>query len=66
VAGQRMVLNFRGLKTRTYATHDLSREVNRQLEALAEAKCLSLPGRGEMVHPEGGESRLELGNMGQN
>jgi len=34
VVGQRLVLNLRGLKTRTYATHghhDVSREVDRQL-----------------------------------
>ncbi|KAG1771471.1 hypothetical protein EDD22DRAFT_966128 [Suillus occidentalis] len=37
VAGQRLVLNLRGLKTRTYATRDLSREVDRQLQAFAEA-----------------------------
>lgn len=41
VAGQRLVLNLRGLKTRTYATRDLSREVDRQLQAFAEA---DLPG----------------------
>ncbi|KAG1735941.1 uncharacterized protein EDB91DRAFT_546552 [Suillus paluster] len=37
VAGQRLVLNLRGLKTRTYSTRELSREVDRQLEAFAEA-----------------------------
>ncbi|KAJ8591431.1 hypothetical protein M405DRAFT_932167 [Rhizopogon salebrosus TDB-379] len=37
VAGQRLVLNLRSLKTRTYETHDLSREVDRQLEAFGEA-----------------------------
>ncbi|KAG1857380.1 hypothetical protein DFJ58DRAFT_840669 [Suillus subalutaceus] len=37
VVGQRLVLNLRGLKTRTYATRDLSREVDRQLQAFAEA-----------------------------
>lgn len=36
VAGQRLVLNLRGLKTRTYTTRDLSREVDRQLQAFAE------------------------------
>ncbi|KAG1812827.1 uncharacterized protein BJ212DRAFT_1368399, partial [Suillus subaureus] len=36
VAGQRLVLNIRGLKTRTYTTGDLSREVDRQLQAFAE------------------------------
>jgi hypothetical protein len=37
VAGQRLVLNLRGLKTRSYATRNLSREVDRQLEAQFEA-----------------------------
>ncbi|KAG2345856.1 hypothetical protein BDR05DRAFT_93118 [Suillus weaverae] len=37
VAGQRLVLNLRGLQTRTYTTRDLSREVDRQLQAFAEA-----------------------------
>ncbi|KAG2117706.1 hypothetical protein DEU56DRAFT_157841 [Suillus clintonianus] len=38
VAGQRLVLNLRGLKTRTYTTRDISREVDRQLQAFAEAE----------------------------
>lgn len=33
MAGQRLVLNLRGLKTHTYASRDLSREVDRQLAA---------------------------------
>ena len=37
MAGQRLVLNLRGLKTRTYATRDLSCEVDRQLAAFADA-----------------------------
>ncbi|KAG0698165.1 hypothetical protein DFH29DRAFT_1081921 [Suillus ampliporus] len=37
VAGQRLVLNLRRLKTRTYSTRELSREIDRQLEAFAEA-----------------------------
>jgi hypothetical protein len=37
MAGQHLVLNLRSLKTRTYETHDLSREVDRQLEAFGEA-----------------------------
>ncbi|KAG2143819.1 uncharacterized protein EDB93DRAFT_1291165 [Suillus bovinus] len=37
VAGQRLVLNLRGLQTRSYATRDLSREMDRQLQAFAEA-----------------------------
>ncbi|KAG0707926.1 hypothetical protein DFH29DRAFT_894214 [Suillus ampliporus] len=37
VVGQRLVLNLRSLKTRTYSTRDLSREIDRQLEAFAEA-----------------------------
>jgi tRNA G18 (ribose-2'-O)-methylase SpoU len=36
VAGQRLVLNLKSLKTRTYTTHDLSREVDRQLDAFVE------------------------------
>ncbi|KAG2144274.1 hypothetical protein DEU56DRAFT_237115 [Suillus clintonianus] len=35
VAGQRLVLNLKGLQTRTYSTYDLSCEVDRQLEALS-------------------------------
>ncbi|KAG1885822.1 hypothetical protein F4604DRAFT_1973264 [Suillus subluteus] len=42
VAGQRLVLNLRGLKTRTYTTRDLSREVDRQLQAFAEVDSLGL------------------------
>ncbi|KAG2144277.1 hypothetical protein DEU56DRAFT_900131 [Suillus clintonianus] len=41
VAGQRLVLNLRGLKTRTYTTRDISRDVDRQLQAFADA---DLPG----------------------
>jgi hypothetical protein len=37
MAGQHLVLNLRSLKTRTYETRDLSREVDRQLEAFGEA-----------------------------
>ena len=37
VAGQRLVLNLRGLKARNYTTRDLSREVDRQLEVQLEA-----------------------------
>jgi hypothetical protein len=37
VAGQRLVLNLRGLKTRSYAIRDISREVDRQLQAQLEA-----------------------------
>ncbi|KIJ65439.1 hypothetical protein HYDPIDRAFT_27445 [Hydnomerulius pinastri MD-312] len=33
VGGQRVVLNLRGLQTRTYSTRDLSREVDRQMDA---------------------------------
>ncbi|KAG2112980.1 uncharacterized protein F5147DRAFT_835107 [Suillus discolor] len=36
VAGQRLVLNLRSLQTRSYETRDLSREVDRQLQAFAE------------------------------
>jgi len=37
VAGQRLVLNLKSLETRSYTSHDLSREVERQLEAFGEA-----------------------------
>ncbi|KAG1735942.1 uncharacterized protein EDB91DRAFT_1083567 [Suillus paluster] len=56
VAGQRLVLNLRSLKTRTYSTRELSREVDRQLEAFAEAN--SLPSRGRN-NTEGGQELLE-------
>ncbi|KAJ8591435.1 hypothetical protein M405DRAFT_814417, partial [Rhizopogon salebrosus TDB-379] len=36
VAGQRLVLNLKSLKTRTYTTNDISHEVDRQLEAFVE------------------------------
>ncbi|KAG2082821.1 hypothetical protein BD769DRAFT_1398275, partial [Suillus cothurnatus] len=49
VAGQRLVLNLRGSERRTYATQDLSREVDRQLEAFAAADC---PCRDDMDHLE--------------
>lgn len=50
VAGQRVVLNLKSLPTRSYSTHDLSREVDRQLEAFAEASyCLSPPDRKSVV-----------------
>jgi hypothetical protein len=35
LVGQRLVLNLRGLQTRHYTTHDLSREVDRQVAELA-------------------------------
>ncbi|KAG2336879.1 hypothetical protein BDR05DRAFT_970807 [Suillus weaverae] len=50
VAGQRLVLNLRGLKARTYTTQDLSCEVDRQLEAFAAAES---PCRDDMGQPEG-------------
>ncbi|KAG2144275.1 hypothetical protein DEU56DRAFT_237172 [Suillus clintonianus] len=53
VAGQRLVLNLRGLKTRTYTTFDLGREVDRQLEAFADTNSLSPPGRDALGDPEG-------------
>ncbi|KAF9232832.1 hypothetical protein BU15DRAFT_67113 [Melanogaster broomeanus] len=34
MVGQRLVLNLRGVQTRPYATHDLSREVDRQMAAM--------------------------------
>lgn len=51
VAGQRLVLNLRGLKGRTYTTQDLSFEVDRQLEAFAAADS---PCRDDVGLPEGG------------
>ncbi|KAG1735943.1 uncharacterized protein EDB91DRAFT_546555 [Suillus paluster] len=55
VAGQRLVLNLKGLKTLTYTTYDLSREVDRQLEAFAETNSSSPRGRAAMdaSDPEG-------------
>ncbi|KAG1726147.1 hypothetical protein EDB19DRAFT_1753244 [Suillus lakei] len=53
VAGQRLVLNLRGLKGRTYTSHDLSCEVDRQLKAFAEADSLC---QDDMSHPEGGRT----------
>ncbi|KAG1907902.1 uncharacterized protein F5891DRAFT_997744 [Suillus fuscotomentosus] len=50
VAGQRLVLNLRGLQTRSYETHDLSREVDRQLQAFA-AGCS--PGMDNVEELEG-------------
>ncbi|KAG2057565.1 hypothetical protein BDR06DRAFT_184789 [Suillus hirtellus] len=43
VAGQRVVLNLKSLPTRTYATHDLSREIDRQLEAFELDEYCSSP-----------------------
>jgi hypothetical protein len=58
VAGQRLVLNLKRLKTRTYATHDLSREVDRQLEGFAEPDCsIALDDMGES-----GQEASGLGN----
>ncbi|KAF9224117.1 hypothetical protein BS17DRAFT_808385 [Gyrodon lividus] len=36
LVGQRLVLNLRGLQTRRYTTRDLSREVDRQMEAMGD------------------------------
>ncbi|KAG1844154.1 hypothetical protein F4604DRAFT_1980311 [Suillus subluteus] len=52
VAGQRLVLNLRGSEGRTYTTRDLSREVDRQLEAFAAADS---PSRDDTGHPESGQ-----------
>ncbi|KAG1859823.1 hypothetical protein F4604DRAFT_1153054 [Suillus subluteus] len=52
VAGQRLVLNLRGSEGRTYTTRDLSREVDRQLEAFAAADS---PCRDDVGHPESGQ-----------
>ncbi|KAG1787489.1 uncharacterized protein HD556DRAFT_1448680 [Suillus plorans] len=48
VVGQRLVLNLRGLQTRSYATRDLSREMDRQLQAFAEADSPGLDNVEEM------------------
>ncbi|KAG2746750.1 hypothetical protein P692DRAFT_2036880 [Suillus brevipes Sb2] len=53
VAGQRLVLNLRGLKGRAYTTQDLSCEVDRQLEAFAAADS---PSRDDMGHPGSGQT----------
>ncbi|KAG2364680.1 hypothetical protein BDR07DRAFT_771279 [Suillus spraguei] len=60
VAGQRVVLNLKTLPTRTYATCDLSREVDRQLEALTELYHLSSRGQGVLDGPEGGRENEEM------
>ncbi|KAG1842274.1 hypothetical protein DFJ58DRAFT_855428 [Suillus subalutaceus] len=52
VAGQRLVLNLRGSEGRTYTTRDLSREVDRQLEAFV---ATDSPCRDDMGHPESGQ-----------
>ncbi|KAG1738998.1 hypothetical protein EDB19DRAFT_1712409 [Suillus lakei] len=54
VAGQRLVLNLKGLQIRTYSTNELGREVDRQLAAFAEARYLPPPGRNDLREPEGG------------
>jgi len=59
VTGQRLVLNLKSLKTRTYATHDLSREVDRQLEAFADADSIALD---DMSDPESGQRASGSGN----
>ena len=56
MAGQRLVLNLKGLKTRTYATHDLSREVDRQLEAFVDADLIALDGTSD---PESGQGVVD-------
>ncbi|KAG2143807.1 uncharacterized protein EDB93DRAFT_1154904 [Suillus bovinus] len=43
VVGQRVVLNLKSLPTRTYATHELSREVDRQLEVFEFDECCLSP-----------------------
>ncbi|KAG1771103.1 hypothetical protein EV702DRAFT_1202132 [Suillus placidus] len=50
VTGQRLVLNLRGLQTRTYASRDLSREVDRQLQVFAE---VGSPGLDDVEELEG-------------
>lgn len=46
VVGQRLVLNLKSLSTRTYATRDLSREIDRQLAAFELDECCSSPQAG--------------------
>jgi len=60
VAGQRLVLNLKSLKTRTYTSRDLSREVERQLEAFAEVNySIALGDIGNAENErEGGESEI--------
>ncbi|KAG2032966.1 hypothetical protein BDR03DRAFT_968580 [Suillus americanus] len=52
VAGQRLVLNLRSSEGRTYSTRDLSREVDRQLEAFTAADS---PCQNDTGHPESGQ-----------
>jgi hypothetical protein len=59
VAGQRLVLNLKSLKTRTYTTNDLSHEVDRQLEAFAEMS-ITPDGVGD---PESGGEASGSGNQ---
>jgi hypothetical protein len=67
VAGQRLVLNLRGLQTRSYETHDLSREVNRQLQAFEEdfhAECPPMA-LDNMSDPESAREACGSGNKSQ-
>ncbi|OJA19649.1 hypothetical protein AZE42_13692 [Rhizopogon vesiculosus] len=60
VAGQRLVLNLKSLKTRSYTSRDLSLEVDRQLEAFAEADCpIALDDVGDL---ESGRGASDSGN----
>ncbi|KAH7909564.1 hypothetical protein BJ138DRAFT_1155039 [Hygrophoropsis aurantiaca] len=43
ITGQRLVLNLRGLQTRSYATGDLSREVDRQIMAFEQGIARASP-----------------------
>ncbi|KAG2143808.1 uncharacterized protein EDB93DRAFT_1251860 [Suillus bovinus] len=55
VVGQRVVLNLKSLPTRSYTTHELSREVDRQLQAFElEATCLSRQRLDDLDDPQGG------------
>ncbi|OAX30996.1 hypothetical protein K503DRAFT_777896, partial [Rhizopogon vinicolor AM-OR11-026] len=59
VAGQRLVLNLKRLKTRTYTTRDLSREVDRQLEGFADPDCpIALDDMGESGQEASGSGNL--------
>ncbi|KAG1795157.1 uncharacterized protein HD556DRAFT_1307740 [Suillus plorans] len=58
VAGQRLVLNLRSLQTRSYETRDLSREVDRQLQAFAEGGSPGLDDVEELEGMQDGDSMV--------
>lgn len=61
--GQRLVLNLKSLKTRTYTTHDLSREVDRQLDAFVERDLSAA--LDDMGEPENVGEAIGSGNPSQ-